>query len=1519
VISGRRRVRPESFSHHTQVTTLSIQLNSSAWSIRESVASRGSRSAAAITESDFPKVFLTEESGVAAGFAAQPKTAMRGQPVTPGALDFSYDLADGEAAILAIRHPSGALTFHLPVESASRGLRQLNQVRFVVTVRSTDEATGTRGIVSKAIKATLIKVSKVAADKVVGFALPKLAAAFEKNAWNKAGLKEGWQIVTKETLGAKALALGKPVSTGRSLLFLHGTFSNAASAYGALADSNFFDRVKGLYEDRIFAFNHFTVSRTPEENARMLLEGLPDQTTTFDVITHSRGGLVLRNLVERAHVFGPLAKRFKLGRAVLVASPNDGTPLATPQRWHDSVGWIANLLELFPDNPFTTGAAFVANGLVWIARHASGDLPGLHSMDGAGTPIAQLQSPPGPPDDAYSALVANYNPTEKVLLRMLDTGIDQFFGSANDLVVPTAGGWHVGQPGKVLIPAARIGCFGAGGNLPGDSVTHIDFFGRPESVDFLTRALGGEQQPLKRLDPLAALPDRRLRREGAAAYAAAASAVSEEGSRRVRRTTMRPSEREPKLPPLRVTVVNGDLTFEKDPVLLGHYRATKLTGTEEVMDKLIGGAMKRSLGLGFYPLAPGSNQIFLNTTPNPEDVTRMPRPKAVIVAGLGEEGRLNAADLALTVRQAVIAWAQRTAELEKRAPQSLSLTATLLASGGTGITGGQAAQRIAQGVYEANALLGGQRTAEDLRAKNREESKGANARDGRKWPVVGELRIIELYLERATEAWRALKLQAEASPERYKITDEIKAGLGSLQRPADSGYRGAHYDFITAEAVQDESRGTSIKYTLDTRRARSEVRAQKTQRQLLRDLVATASNAGSNDPQIGRTLFKLLVPIEMEAFLAGSGEMQIELDPETAGIPWELLDTDDGAGRGPENRWAIRTKLLRKLRLDTFREQVRDATADESILVIGEPCCPPMYPRLEGARAEAEAVYKCLAGFIGPDHVEPLFSDVPEKTGPNAGAVINALLARDWRVVHIAGHGELFAPDGTPGGVVLSNNSFLGPNEIGSMRVVPELVFVNCCHLAARSSDQLLGTSSRECSRARFASGVAEKLMSIGVRCVIAAGWAVNDIAARTFATTFYDSLLRENRFIDAVAEARTAAYCNDDNTWAAYQCYGDPDWYFRRKESERSATTTAPADQFAGVASETALKLALDTIVVQTKFQHYEPQVQLKKLHSLEEKFSPRWGSRGSVAELFGTAYAAARDIDEAIRWYERAVNASDGTASLKAAEQLANLRVRLAWETVEKAKKQRDKIKEGLEKTGAGSDAAERKARVAAKRSLAGAERTLRNSLSSARQSAKEATILLEKLVAIHPTMERESIYGSLWKRLALIEAVAGRPMEEQKAIEAMKLHYRSAAEIGRKDQASDVFYPAMNYLAADLFLNGGRRGWKGFDTSIVQSTRASLEAKNLSDPDFWSVVGQTELKLYNVVGRGKLARERESLERAYQDLYRRVSAPWLWSSVYDTTQFVLRKYLERASDKESTAAEGLLTCLVTFTQPR
>jgi len=49
--------------------------------------------------------------------------------------------------------------------------------------------------------------------------------------------------------------------------------------------------------------------------------------------------------------------------------------------------------------------------------------------------IAKIQAAPDPPAGAYSALVANYRP-ETTLERLLDLGIDRFFGGANDLIAP---------------------------------------------------------------------------------------------------------------------------------------------------------------------------------------------------------------------------------------------------------------------------------------------------------------------------------------------------------------------------------------------------------------------------------------------------------------------------------------------------------------------------------------------------------------------------------------------------------------------------------------------------------------------------------------------------------------------------------------------------------------------------------------------------------------------------------------------------------------------------------------------------------------------------------------------------------------------------------------------------------------------------------------------------------------------------------------------------------------------------
>jgi len=943
---------------------------------------------------------------------------------------------------------------------------------------------------------------------------------------------------------------------------------------------------------------------------------------------------------------------------------------------------------------------------------------------------------------------------------------------------------------------------------------------------------------------------------------------------------------------LRISVINGDLVFVRQPLLLGHYTATRLTGTERVVDKLLGGAMSAALGTGLYPDAPGSHQIFLNTGVNRENPLQLPRPEAAIVVGLGAEGKLVASGLAETVRQAVIAWSQHLTEMPGGAPGVFELASTLIGSGGMGITVGQAAHLVAQGVHEANARL----------------AKGG-------WPVVSHLHLVELYLDRAGDAWRALQVQAAAAPGDYVVVEPVSVGPGALPRLLDSGYRGADYDFISA--VTQEGRGgeAQIVYTLDTKRARSEVRAQATQTRLLRQLVAGVPQSSLADAQLGRTLFKLLIPPEMEPFLGGTTDVQLEVDGGTAGIPWEMLESDTSGDGSDPRPWAIRTKLLRKLRTADFRAQVADATADASVLVIGEPAADPdVYPRLPGARDEALAVAERLSAALGAVRVRALISpEDPDALGADAQTIIGALLGRDWRVVHVAGHGALPEKNGPPpkkggdpmsgsgGGVVLSDGAFLGPREIRSMRRVPELVFVNCCHLAARDAAQLLTADATDratpLDRPRFAAGVAEELIEIGVRCVIAAGWAVDDAAAKAFATRFYDALLRGRRFIDAVAEARQEAWEEGGNTWAAYQCYGDPDWVFAPEAADAQRPSASFADEFAGIASSQGLLLALQSLAVKSKYQRAPPQEQQSRIRHLEAQFGARWGAIGAVAEAFGDAWDEAGDRRPAIAWLARALAANDGTASLDAVSKLGNLRAREAWETVARtarltATPSKDARKRGGHRTPA--RAGDAKARDAA--------------FDTARAEISAALALLEQLANLQPSIERESLCGSAWKRMALLEALAQRPVAETRAIANMKARYGAAEKLARASHDRQLFYPALNRMAAELIVDGAKPGWRGFGSAALAELRANLAAKTRDDPDFWSVVGLTELRLYEAVAKRRLAGELDAIMGEYRDLHERVSATTSWSSVLDQVRFVLPHYQNRATAAEKRAARTL-----------
>jgi hypothetical protein len=917
-------------------------------------------------------------------------------------------------------------------------------------------------------------------------------------------------------------------------------------------------------------------------------------------------------------------------------------------------------------------------------------------------------------------------------------------------------------------------------------------------------------------------------------------------------------------PPLKLRLLNGNLGFVRSTLMVGHSRSFNLTGSEAVVNRLLGNALHDSLEAGLYPQALGEHQLFINQHLDPESPHWLPQPRRVLVVGLGDEGRLTEASLAETVRQGTIAWVQRIAQSAEGAGVTVELTATLMGSGGVGMSPASAARAIASGVLQANERLAAVPRAE--------------------WPRVAQLTLVELYLDRAAEAWSGLQVLADALPGRLEVAPTIDSGVGPLRRPQEGNYRGTPYDFISATSGADGV----ISFALDTRRARTAVTDQSTQGTLIRELVRQASTETNRDDELGRTLLQLLVPPTVEPFLAGSEGVLLELDMATAAIPWELLDTapPGGGRRMPgqgEPPWAIRSALLRKLRTSEFRLQVQDAQQDDAILVIGEPKSDPsMYLPLPGARAEAEAVAAALGkGSAGTAPVTLVLDG-------DATTVIKALFQRRYRIVHVAGHGEPVEVDTATGalkasrGVVLSDQIFLGSSEIRSMRTVPSLVFVNCCHLA--KSDSQAALQPKKIDRALFAAGVAQSLIEIGVRCVIAAGWAVDDEPAMVFAKTFYDVLLQKQPFVKAVAAAREAAWkaAPDSNTWAAYQAYGDPNWVFNGEAGEPGMGTPPKAeDEARTIASPLGLALALEEVAVRVQWMGGDRHVLRDKVQRLAGLFGDRWGDMGAVADAFGVACREVGDLDAAITWFERALAAADGTAPMRAQEQLHNLRARRAWARVRDAK-----------------------ARPA---------EALRELHQGAMLEAEDAANQLGVLASLQASVERLSLLGSAHKRVALIARAAKDAARARQAFADAAAAYGQAEQAAAARQDPQFFYPALNRMGL-AYVAGvrGREAWNGLAAAEVEAVRQSLLAQVQTEPDFWAHVSLVELDLLQALSSRSLQAAAAGLTERLAALEARVKSVRMWGSVFDQSGLLLQVHAEHTQGKEKEAAEKLLDAL-------
>ncbi len=877
---------------------------------------------------------------------------------------------------------------------------------------------------------------------------------------------------------------------------------------------------------------------------------------------------------------------------------------------------------------------------------------------------------------------------------------------------------------------------------------------------------------------------------------------------------------------LDLAVRNASLASVNQPLLLGHYLSSRLTGTEGFVDKLMDGELGRSLKAGTYPGPTKTAAVFVRGAHQADE-------RSVLIVGLGLEGSLFVPDLQESVRCGVLKLSQRLAE-DGDPVRPLELCATLLGSGGVGISPGQAAVAIARGVSQANLEI-------------RHSRRGAAA--GR-WPAVERLILVEVYHNRACEAWTELRALGEASPASFRVAPTVEVGKGAASRPAEGGYRGTSSDLIRVTCRKGTEGGDrpEFEFSVDSRRARTEVRATSPQPHLVQSLVTRASTAGTAS-DFARALFHLLVPTDLEAYLAGSSELVLEVDAVTGAVPWEILDTRPLRTDDPDDDpWSVRTRLIRRLRTEQYRVRPDDATRDAGILIVGDPRVDDRrYPPLPAALNEARTVERAVrsSGRIGAPSV--LVGESPGD-GPVAADIIRELLARTWRVVHIAGHGE------HPNGVVLSDGVFLGANEIQAMRHVPELVFVNCCHLgslaATRSGRRTEAARKAQVDHPTFASGVAAALIQLGVRCVVAAGWAVDDVAASTFARVFYERLLAGKRFAVAVGDARDEAHRLGGNTWAAYQCYGDPDWTLT---DGTEAKKPLPSQEAGELATAEALVVLLDSVTAGLRAGTVD------LLEYLEARHGADWGRQGRVAEAFARAWAATKVDDtqpkgnrrkveplrRAHEWYHAAAKSPDGSASGVAEEQAANLEVRLGWSDF---------------------DAVEAPTEADAER---------------AREAIRVGLRELEGIRERRPSMEVWSMIGSASKRLVLVDQKVGSDASENLA--KMKSAYEAA--LVAPAPTDNRFYPRMNLVAAYAASR------EPVPAKLLEAAHRDAVSAAANARDFWIHVAPVELEFYAAASAGKLSPTAAATFRGrFTEARKHGGSVREWTSVLETTEFVL-----------------------------
>ena len=824
--------------------------------------------------------------------------------------------------------------------------------------------------------------------------------------------------------------------------------------------------------------------------------------------------------------------------------------------------------------------------------------------------------------------------------------------------------------------------------------------------------------------------------------------------------------------PLKVSVSHGDLRYATYPVLAGHFLNDAILLAEKAIDNNLRGALSARHQLGLYPGEVGTS---VYVTSNENDF-----PGTVIV-GLGKPGNLTAFMLAQTVEQGITAYLldlnTNTSAAEKMKGQPIGISALAIGCGYGGLSIENSVRAILEGIQNANNKI--------------------RKLDSTIFKSIQYVEFIEQYEDRALSCFYSVNRIENQKTRMLNVFSEpksIKKLFGSRKRIPSEAYE-EWWNRISVRIDEDFNVPGVQRFVFSA----STGGAREVQRKLLvttsvvEGLLEEISANNRWSPNLAKTIFELLIPNDFKDQLKKQCHINWILDKSTAGFPWELLQ-DRLSNARP---LCVNSGMIRQLGTEDYRQIIREVSKNNA-LVVGDPDLKGYVTQLPGALKEGQLVSEKL-NAAGIATTTLLKANSPE--------IIQALFSNDYKIIHLAGHGIFNALSPENSGMVIGNAVFLSTREIVQMSSVPELVFVNCCYLG-KTDGPAEALFQR---RYKLAANIGTQLIENGVKAVVVAGWAVDDNAALDFTEEFYEKMFAGYPFGEAVLAARQLIYNkykDVNNTWGAYQIYGDPYYKFRE--------TTVPKKEFEyNFIIPDQAEIELNNLHNELETGKYSHDEFIKELNAISVAVDKAQLRNAKISEKEAFIYADLCEYDTALTRFEAILKMENASFSVKALEKYCNVRAKKYVMDFQKGREQLPKL------------------------------------LSKINLVIKD----LQKLLSLTPTAERNGLMASTLKRKGLL--ISTKPQKLQVYSEAAAYYQRAHVTPGNPNPT----YTLTNWYALEsILIAAGKRKWeqsvksRSYSYEVPSKDETSKQLNELKNNvfasgenmDFWKMMSVANILL-------------------------------------------------------------------------